>query len=404
MKWQQGHQIKNSKIIYIVTALLLLTLLILSGWKIFFSSPKAKPINLQKANIVATVTPAPTIKKARLMAVGDMLIHDDIYNAFRTGPGDTFDFRPAFSMVKPVIQKGDFNIVNEETIIGGATLGLSGLYVANSPQELGDAFIDTGFNIIQLANNHAFDRGLPGMANTLSFWKSHSSQAITAGVYDSQAARDTIPIIEKNGVKLAFLAYAFGSNRGSGPNSFNLNIINRDLIKTDVIKARGLADIVVVGLHWGIENVQQPNAEQRSMAQFLADNGVDIVYGTHPHELQPPEWIVRADGKKTFVMYSLGNFLSIDTLDPPYTLTGAIMGLDIVKSTSGTISLENPFTLLTWNYFSPAEKDFKVMPFDKVSQTDYRWGNWPSYKAQTEDFIRQKIPSLKLLNSSNIAD
>jgi hypothetical protein len=345
---------------------------------------------------VVVPTPEPD-KRARLMVVGDMLIHDDVYDDFRIGNTDTFDFRPAFTNVKPIISQGDFNIVNEETILGGVELGLSGLYIANSPQELGDAFIDTGFNIIQLANNHAFDRGLEGMTNTLAFWGKHQAEAITSGVYDSQEARDKTPIIEKNGIKLAFLSYTFGSNLGTGPNAYNLNLINREVIQADVIKAQAEADVIVVGLHWGIEKVREPSTEQRSLAQFLADIGVDIIYGTHPHVLQPPEWIIGTNGQKTFVMYSLGNFLSIHTEDPLYTLTGAIMGLDIVKTTEGEIVLENPFTILTWNYFTPQETNFKVMPFDTVTQADFWWGDWASHKTDMENFIRQKMPDLQVL-------
>ncbi len=374
-----------------------LTLSLPAGYFAWRYLDNASLLNISVGNLSSSKPKLETDRTARLMAVGDMLIHDDVYDDFRINNGDTFDFRPAFTDVKPIIQQGDFNIVNEETILGGVDLGLSGLYVANSPQELGDAFIDTGFNIIQLANNHAYDRGLAGMTNTLSFWQQHQQEAITSGVYDSQETRDATPVIEKNGIKLAFLSYTFGSNRGSGPNSFNLNIINKELIRSDVERAKSVADVIVVGLHWGVEKDREPSSEQRELAQFLASIGVDIIFGTHPHVLQPPEWIVGSDNHKTFVMYSLGNFLSIHTEDPLYTLTGAIMGLDIVKSANGEINLRDPFAVLTWNYFTAAETNFKVMPFDTVTQADFWWGDWAGHKVNMETFITQKIPDLQIL-------
>lgn len=402
MKWQ--HNRRNSKTVLTLAPFITTIVVVLIFGLLFHLSTKNSPV-AAPANVSASPTPTPAREhRAKLMAVGDMLIHDDVYEDFRIGTTDTFDFRPAFIDVKPILQWGDFNIVNQETILGGVELGLSGLYVANSPIELGDAFIDAGFNIIQLANNHAYDRGMAGMTNTLNFWKAHSNQVITSGVFDSQTARDEVRIIDRQGIKLAFLAYTYGSNRGNGANSFNLNLTNRDLIKNDVAKAKSLADVVVVGLHWGVEKVREPNADQKSLAQFLADNGVDVIYGTHPHVLQAPQWLTRPDGKKTFVMYSLGNFLSIHTEDPLYTLTGAIMGLEIVKQPDTTILLEKPFAVLTWNYFTQTETDFKVMPFDTVTPADFWWGNWATHQPAMEDFIRQKIPDLRIMGLSDFVD
>ena len=333
-------------------------------------------------------------KRVKLVAVGDMLIHDTIYNDFRIGSSDTFDFRPAFQYVKPIIEKADFAAVNEETPLGGVALGLSGLYVANSPQELGDALADTGFNLIQLANNHTYDRRLAGIEATANFWQKYKSTAITSGAYLDQASRDKTPILEKNGIKLAFLNYTYGSNLGNPPNSYNLNLINRDLIAKDIAMAKTQADVIVVAIHWGIERDRQESASQRDLAQFLANQGADIIYGTHPHVLQPPEWLTRPDGKKTYCMYSLGNFLSIHTELIPHTLTGAIMGLGIVKNASGKITLENPNAVLTWNYYTPTETGFRVIPFSQLTQSQYRFGDVNKLKDSYQQFLSQRVPEI----------
>lgn len=180
---------------------------------------------------------SPESQTATFMAVGDILIHDDIYEDFEQTDG-SYDFNPVFRLVKPIITDADFAALNQETILGGKSLGLSGLYKANSPQELGDAEIDVGFNIIQLANNHALDRGEAGIIKSLQFWKKYKDKVIASGSYLSQTDRDTIPIIEQRGIKLAYLSYTYGSNLGHPPKAYQLNFIDRQLIARDVKKPK----------------------------------------------------------------------------------------------------------------------------------------------------------------------
>lgn len=339
--------------------------------------------------------PEPKSQTATFLAVGDMLIHDDVYDDFKLLDG-SFDFKPAFELVKPIIQKADFAVVNQETILGGVDLGLSGLYVANSPQEAGDAYVDTGFNIIQLANNHAYDRGIKGIDKTLEFWQKYRNEVITSGVYANSTERSKIPIIEKKGIKLAYLSYSFGSNLGIPPEPYVINMINKYQIETDVIAAKSQADVVAVGMHWGEELKQEPNSQQVDLAKFMANLGVDIIVGTHPHMLQPPEWVKGKNGNQTLVMYSLGNFLSIHTEDPLYTLTGAIMGVHITKEVDGSIKIANPTAVLTWNYFAQDETGFKVTPFNKMNQNQFYWGDWLMHKQNMETFIKSKITDLSI--------
>lgn len=344
-------------------------------------APTYTPIEQGRVSEAAEDTP--TEKRARFVAVGDMLIHDDIYNDFETDDG--YDFSPAFRHITKIIKSADFAMVNQETPLGGVELDLSGLYVANSPQALGHAEAAAGFNIIQLANNHIWDRGLEGLTRSVNFWDQYED-IITTGAYTSQAARDTTPVIKKNDIKLAALNYSYGSNLGPITNNFNVNIIDEELITRDVAKAQKKADFVVVGLHWGIEKVRQPSRQQHELAQKLADMGVDVIVGTHPHVLHAPQWLEGKGGNKTFVMYSLGNFLSVHTELVPHTLTGVISGLDFVITPDGAKRIENPFAVLTWNYFDRSERNFAVMPFEQVSQDDFWMAGGLSFQQHNKDY------------------
>jgi len=327
---------------------------------------------------------------ATFMAVGDMLIHDTIYNDFKTEDG--YDFSPAFANVKQILQKGDFVALNQETPLGGEELGLSGLYIANSPQQLADAEVDAGFNMFQLANNHAMDRNIIGIDKTHQYLQKFNKSIITSGTYTSEQHRNTVPVIEKNGIKMAFLSYTYGSNIKTPIESWRINLIDKDSMARDIAAAKQQADIITVGVHWGIERDLLTSKAQDELASFLADQGVSIIYGTHPHVLQQPKWL---NNNTTLYLPSLGNFLSIHTEKIPHTLTGAIAGVTITKNDS-KISLSDSFMVPTWTYYTPAETDFTIIPFDMLTQEQYRFGDAAAMQQQTIQHLQAQMPDIQI--------
>lgn len=368
---------------FAITAIAVVIAMGLAWWR--FQAGQQTPVYapIDQEHVSETTEDTPPEKRARFVAVGDMLIHDDIYNDFEVADG--YDFTPAFKHITTVIDSADFAMLNQETPLGGTDLGLSGLYVANSPQALGHAEAAAGFNIIQLANNHIWDRGEEGLTRSVEFWDQYED-IITTGAYTSQTAREATPVIKKNGIELAVLGYSYGSNLGPVANSFNINTIDEKLIVRDVARAKKEADFVVVGMHWGVEKVRRPSRQQRELAQTLADMGVDVIVGTHPHVLQAPQWLEGKGGNKTYVMYSLGNFLSIHTEKVPHTLTGVISGLEFVIEPNGDKRIENPFAVLTWNYFDRSERNFAVMPFEHVSQNDFWMASGLNFQQHNKDY------------------
>ncbi|MGL5296074.1 MAG: CapA family protein [Culicoidibacterales bacterium] len=339
------------------------------------------------------------ITRATFVGTGDILIHYTNWEDAQISE-TTFDFRPAFSAVKPIIQQADFAFANEETIPGGIELGLQSYPMFNSPSEVIDALADTGFNLIQQASNHTLDQGEAGIANALMTWSNYPDVAV-AGSYTSQSQRDEIKIIEQNGIRAAFLAYSYGTNGIPVPNSYNINLIDETAIRSDVTRANEMADIVIVGMHWGDEDSHEVNEMQRSYGQLLADLGVDIVVGTHPHVLQPVEWLTGVDGNKTYVIWSMGNALSTQLAVP--NLTGGLFGITIEKEERGEdveIRLLDPFVVPTWNDYTSDYRNFLITPFDQVDTSRFP-GDFTAHQIQTEELLRTYIKNLDIRSSDD---
>lgn len=348
-------------------------------------------------NTETTAEQEPTITSATFMGTGDILIHYTNWEDAQIGP-ESYDFTPAFAAIKPIIQQANFAFANEETIPGGIELGLQSYPQFNSPSEVIDALADTGFNLIQQASNHTLDQGEAGIAKAYEKWQEYPDVAVV-GSATSQAQRDEVAIIEQNGIKAAFLAYTYGTNGMPIPNEYNVNLIDRTLITADVKRAQEQADLVIVGMHWGDEGSSEVNAMQREYGQLLADLGVDIIVGTHPHVLQPVEWLTGKDGNQTYAIWSMGNALSTQLEIP--NLTGGIFGIIIDKVTTGEtseIQLRNPFVIPTWNYYTAAYRDFLILPFDQVEASQFP-GDFAAHQATTEAILRTYVPELTIAKS-----
>ncbi|EGA90615.1 capsule biosynthesis protein CapA [Planococcus donghaensis MPA1U2] len=295
---------------------------------------------------------------ASLSAVGDILIHERVYLDAKNN--NRFDFNPMLEKVTPFLQQADLTIANSESIVGGSEIGLSTYPSFNSPYEIGAALKNSGVDVVTLANNHTLDRGIPAIENAIRYWDQIAM--VHTGAALSNEERSQITLVTRNNITFSFLSYTYGTNGISTPVGMDylVNRIDPLVIQQDLMRARKVSDVVVLSLHFGQEYESMPNAEQIALAHFSAANGADIILGHHPHVLQPPEWIDTEDGRKVFVMYSLGNFLSgQDGLDRQ---TGAILHLDIVKKVtvdSSSITLQNPaFTTTFVKSFN--EKNYEM--------------------------------------------
>ncbi len=311
----------------------------------------------------------PVIKESNisLIMVGDCLIHQPIYDVARRGDG-TYSFEDMFTNIKPIIKSYDLAFYNQESILGGKEMGLSTYPRFNSPTEVGDAFIDMGFNLVSLANNHTLDRGEKAITNSLNYWNS-KEDILTAGSYLSFEDRDKVNIMTKNDISYTLLSYTTTTNGLRVPvgKDYLLNVWNEELVKADIERARDKVDIVIVAMHWGVEYVHYPNYEQKDIAAKLAEYGADIVIGHHPHVVQPIEFI-----GDTLIIYSLGNFISSQI--GIERLTGLMASVNIKKvDTDGEveITLEDVSAELVYTKKTPRSGGYyyKLYPYSQIDDS-----------------------------------
>jgi poly-gamma-glutamate synthesis protein (capsule biosynthesis protein) len=324
---------------------------------VIFSFSKCVSKNKQKEK-----EPEEKEKVVSLVAFGDNLIHNSIYTSAKTG--NTYDFQPIFIEIKPYLQNFDLRFINQETILGGTELGLSTYPAFNTPQEMGDALVDAGFNLISLANNHTLDRGEKAIINSVNYW---NNQKVVYSGSVLNPNESQVQIFDKNGIRFAFVAYTYGTNGIAHPGgkTYLANIYDDEKAEADISGVRKMVDVVIVSMHWGDEYQDLPNQRQKTQANHLANVGADIIIGHHPHVIQPVNLIKNEDGSQTFVIYSLGNFLSdqigIDRL------IGMGVNLDIRKGKDGKISLENFGAKLLYRYKNYNDNSFRLLLFQELS-------------------------------------
>lgn len=293
---------------------------------VFFSSDENVDNKTTTANEQTVVS---------FMGVGDNLIHDTVYKDALQEDG-TYDFTDMYANFSEDLKNTDIKFINQETVLGGVDLGLSGYPTFNSPTEIAKNLESVGFNLVNLASNHCLDRMEQGIANELAAFD--ETNIVHDGVYNTQEEFDTIPTFTKNGITFSFLAYTYGTNGIQPTYTYNVSYFDDAQIQSDVQRAKEISDVVIVSAHWGDENTFEPNDFQKHYAQLFADCGVDVVIGTHPHTIQPVEWIEGLKGNKMLCVYSLGNFIG-GMLTTDNAIGGEIK-FDFVKE-GEKISIEN---------------------------------------------------------------
>ena len=302
-----------------------------------------------------------------LIMAGDALLHASVYNDAKR-ENNHYDFSPMLKALEDVVPKYDLAFYNQETILGGKELGLSTYPAFNSPQEFGDNMLSLGFNLVSLANNHTLDRGEKAIRSSLAYWK--DKPALTAGSYESFQTRNAPKILEKNGITYALLAYTYGTNGIPIPKGkeYLVNVYTKAMLEKDIKAIRDKVDLLIVSMHWGIEYEFEPSAEQKKYAKLLADLGVDLVIGTHPHVVQPAEYI-----GDTLVFYSLGNLISAQK--GTNKRIGMLGSVEIEKLENGKVKVKNPRAELIYTYYNSRFKDFKLMWFSDLNDAilpDYK--------------------------------
>lgn len=284
-------------------------------------------------------------QKISLIMVGDMLMHLKVTQSGLMDDG-TWNYDHIFENVKEDVQAADIALINQEVILGGKDLGYSGYPMFNTAFELGDAIADAGFDVVLHATNHTMDKGKTGLMNCLNYWEENHPQMAILGANKTQEEQDEIYVYEQNGIKVAILNFTYGLNGLPMPSDmpFAVDMMTEELMAKKIDKANELADFVVVCPHWGIEYQTKESSNQHLWCDFFMEHGVDLVIGTHPHVIQPIEFMENDKGDKMLVYYSLGNFIN-STADTGVGIGKRILGgmakVTISKSVEGEVYISD---------------------------------------------------------------
>ena len=318
-----------------------------------------------------------------LIMAGDNLINDKLYNAAKKDDG-SYDFKSMYSYIKDIVKNYDLAYYNQETILGGSEIGVSSYPAFNSPYEVGDATIDTGFNLVSLATNHTLDRGEKAIINSLNYWN-NKSNVLTSGSYLSNDDRNKVNIKEVNNITYTMLNYTYGTNgikvpegkeylvniwpcTGNNPDNDTKYQEYKEVVKKDILRVRDKVDLLIVAMHFGVEYTHVPTKYQIDMAEFLSSLGVDIIIGTHPHVIMPITYI-----NDTLVIYSLGNFLSAQDTNNDYNTTvGLLSSIKITKNIDKDNNSSIKLSDLNNELIYTTNKDgYKIIPFSNPDIKDY---------------------------------
>ena len=322
-----------------------------------------------------------TDKEITIVMVGDILLHTPVEEAAKDDAGNyNFDF--IFEDTKKDIASADIAIVNQEVIIGGEELGVSGYPAFNAPTEIGDALVKAGFDVVCHGTNHALDKGKKGILNTLDYWEENHPEITILGINDSKEDQENITIIEQDGIKIALLNYTYGTNGISLPKGmpYAVDMLDKDKVISDLKYAEENADFTIVCPHWGTEYELGTDSSQKKWAKIFREYGADLVIGTHPHVIEPIEMM--EDGKTGYsnnhgngdmlVYYSLGNFVNWTSgkgKGVANRMVGGMAQISIGFDKNGEVVIKDYGVEALVCHVKSGDRNIRVCPLSSYSET-----------------------------------
>lgn len=335
-----------------------------------------------------------------MSVIGDIMSHSSNFkNAYNSSSKD-YDFSNTFKNITNYIQNADIAIGNLETTFAGKSRGYSGYPTFNTPEVLGQNLKDLGIDVLSTANNHCMDKGYSGLESTLNFLDKFGISH--TGTSRSNDEQNTILVKDVNGIKIAFLSFTYGTNGITIPSDkkYAVNLIDKDLMKEQIDLAKKQeVDLICVSMHWGIEYKLKQNKTQEDLANFLFENGVDLILGSHPHVLEPMEkrTITLEDGttKDGFVIYSLGNFMSGQIY--ANTKSTVILDIQLTKNADHKITIDSidyiPLYLYDKGENSKSRTRYTLMDINQ-SIADYESGKNTSISKSLYNTLKDELATI----------
>ena len=342
-----------------------------------------------------TPEPQPVVETVRFSATGDDLIHDGIFLQAKQRGGDHYDFSFAYENMRDFYTQFDVNWLNQETLVNDA-FAPSGYPMFSTPGEITDTLYSLGFRVFSLSNNHSYDKGAAGIDASREHWAAMPDDVVSMGFYNLDTYDDYV-YQTVNGITFGYLSYTEHTNGLPTPSGATYGVVyldDRDTIARQIAAMRPNCDVLVVSAHWGTEGTHVVNDFQKDTAQWLADQGVDLIIGTHPHVTQNAAWLTGANGNTTLVVYSLGNF--INTQYSPDNVIGAILDITFEKTTqpdgSSTVAMLDPKLHCVISQYEAGYKNIRVYPYSMYTdELGAAHGEFTLSREYIESVLRNSI-------------
>lgn len=341
-----------------------------------------------------------------MTAIGDVMCHNTQYWDAYNKDADTYDFSYVFEDISHYIEAADISIGNLETSFAGKERGYSNYPTFNSPDALAYDLGEMGLDIITTAGNHCLDMGFSGLSRTIDILDDAGLKHL--GTYKTEEEQNQVFIQEVKGVRIAFINYTYGTNGIPVPSdkNFCVNLIDKVLIKKHINAAKEQnVDMIVACMHWGTEYRTTANSEQEELADFLFQNGVDVILGNHPHVLEQMEkrTVTLGDGttKDCFVIYACGNFICDQNAEN--TRNSIILNLTITKHSDGKITIDKTDYVPIYMYKGASSKlqRMKLLDIEK-SIDDFENGTNTSIGQTTYNDLKKQLEKIKLIVGNEI--
>ena len=310
--------------------------------------------------------PDPVVKETiELAMVGDILLHTEL--------AKYEDFSSSFEALTPQMQGYDYLIANQESLPIASKFGISGYPQFSSPEHILRDLKEAGVDMLNIGNNHAVDKFEEGLSFAIENIEKEGFPYV--GAYKNEADRAEPRIVDVKGIKIGFVSYTYGTNGLYLPKDSDLviNYIDIEQMTKDIEEMKPLVDVTVAIIHWGAEYVIKENEDQNYIAKMMNQAGVDIIFGGHPHVLQPYEKIVNTTGQETHVFYSLGNFFA-RTISSEETMIGGIGSFEITKD-GENITIDKP-KLVASSLLKDSDGVYRIYPLAQVEERSIRNMEW----------------------------
>ncbi len=346
-------------------------------------------------------------------ACPDNIIHPSVYidaletaaekNGVKPDKSDLhnaeYDFSEIYSDFSEAIKNADIAYLNQETLIAGEDSSVSGYPRFNTPRAVAEYMVELGFDVFNLAHNHMLDtKNINGLKNCSDLFANLG--VLPLGYYPDSTSLNSVPVIENQGIKIAFLTYTYGTN-GIKLDKDSCAVIpyfDKELLARQVERAKEISDFVIVSCHWGDENTFKPNNLQKEYAQYMNELGVDLVLGMHPHVIQPAEFLVNNSGKKTLVIYSLGNFVS--GMRSGKNMLGLVLEMSIVKDGySNEIRIDSPLLIPIVTHRDSSFENYHIYYLSDYSEEIAKTHGVVKTEGSTGSLVGGKFSRQTLINT-----